>query len=328
MYSDKRLKSLQSWINDELGIQYDHIEPASADASFRRYFRVTMQQGTMIAMDAPPDKEDMHTFINTDHALIEAGVRAPAIKYQDIQKGFLLLEDLGNETALQRLQQSPQQADSLYLNAIKELILLQQGLWQLPSVEMPSYDADKLNAEMQLFNDWYVERHLGITLDEKQLKILNNTKKILTEACLEQPIVWVHRDYHSRNLMLLENNDIAVIDFQDMVQGPISYDLVSLFKDCYIQWPRQQQLDWLANYHQLIDQAYPFQIDFDDLVRWYDFTGLQRHLKVLGIFCRLYYRDKKSQYLNDLPMVKSYVQEVCQLYPELAEFKSLFTDLH
>jgi len=321
---DIRLNSIKDWLSNELKLSINSIAPASADASFRRYFRAQTDQGVFIVMDAPPEKESIDGFINIAHALSDVGVHAPAIKAQDIKKGFLLLEDLGSCTYLDILNDNP---NTLYSAAIDSLIKIQQGS-NNHSLKPPLYDAEKLEQEMDLFEHWYLGKHLNLPLNESMKGAWRECKSVLIDACLEQPQTWVHRDYHSRNLMVTEHDSPGVIDFQDMVVGPISYDLASIFKDCYIQWPRHQQLSWLEEYREkantMLEPAKLKPLTQEKLVEWFDLTGLQRHLKVLGIFCRLNYRDGKEQYMQDLPLVAQYTLEALTLYPQLDSFKQQF----
>ena len=324
--SDKRLDLLRAWLEKDLGYSIEKLEPASADASFRRYFRAYSKGQSYIVMDAPPQQEPLSPFINTAQALISQNVHAPKIFAQNISAGFLLLEDFGDQTYLDALKARSSSADALYEDAIAALIDCQSGIHAQTSIELADYSAEKLNEEMEIFSDWYLGKHLGLQLNEQQIRLWDSTKEYLIGACLEQPEVWVHRDYHSRNLMLIEGNNPGVIDFQDMVIGPIAYDLASIFKDCYIEWPREQQLIWLENYRKLAVEKLDIAIESKQLIRWYDLTGLQRHLKVLGIFCRLYHRDGKSNYLNDLPLTARYVLEVLPRYPELNAFEKTFSE--
>ncbi|MEM7357684.1 MAG: phosphotransferase [Pseudomonadota bacterium] len=322
---DKRLKQIEFWLPEVIGETILSLEVASADASFRRYFRATTKDGSYVVMDAPPDKEPLAPFIAIDRALLDLGVHAPAIHAEDLEQGFLLLEDLGNTTYLQKL---PGSSQSLYSAAIDTLIKIQCGSDISPDHVLPAYDAARLRQEMGLFDDWYLKRHVDVQLNEAQQLIWNDTQQILIDACLEQPQVWVHRDYHSRNLMVTDQDSPAVIDFQDMCVGPISYDLASLFKDCYIEWPRDTQHEWLEAYYLRALNTVPnVNFSLSDLLRWFDLTGLQRHLKVLGIFCRLNYRDGKSHYLGDLPLVKKYTLEVLDYYPDLNNFRRMLTSL-
>jgi len=326
---DSRLTELEEWLTNVAKLEIAKLEPASEDASFRRYFRVTTKSATsLIAMDAPPDKEPIDTFVTLAKQLRALNLHAPKIYLDDPKQGFILLEDLGDQTYFSAL---PANADQLYSDAISALVILQtKSLTQ--SHQPEKYDAHKLVTEMELFRSWFLERHLQTQPYEAAHAVWLQTKQFLVYECLNQPQVWVHRDYHSRNLMLTEQNSPGIIDFQDLVVGPIAYDLASIFKDCYIQWPRAQQMDWLANYFDQYQEAATSAysdaaFDFEQLVRWYDLTGLQRHLKVLGIFCRLNYRDNKNHYLSDLPLVARYVLDVLPRYPELNEFARHYTHL-
>ncbi len=319
---DTRLESLKTWLNETLNTSNFSIERASEDASFRRYFRVTNASQTLIAMDAPPDKENSEPFVRISQALSELAVHTPAIYAHDLSQGFLLLEDLGQTDYLSALNNitahNADTANRLYSDAIKALISIQKGN---PTDAAP-YSKEKLAEEMDLFPTWFLERHLNQTMSSTQSQVWRQTSARLIKVCLEQPQVWVHRDFHSRNLMVVDSNNPGVIDFQDLVVGPISYDLASIFKDCYIEWPRNRQLAWLKDYYTQLDQT---SFSYEQLVRWYDLTGFQRHLKVLGIFCRLNYRDAKERYLDDLPLVAKYCLEVLELYPELDDFKREFS---
>ena len=317
---DTRLIHLKDWLQTIIPNEDFNLTSASADASFRRYFRITTKQRVFICMDAPPEKEDCRPFVHFADLLQKQGVYVPKIYAQNIEQGFILLEDLGRVDFLTSLE-SAGEPDILYQSAIDVLIKIQQGDPDLA----PKYDKTKLIEEMSLFNDWFIERHLGASLDTKSIDVWNLLQERLCLACLEQPQVWVHRDFHSRNLMVAENNNTGVIDFQDLVTGPISYDLASIFKDCYIKWPRQRQLSWLKEYHHKSNNE---SFSFDQLTQWYDLTGFQRHLKVLGIFCRLKYRDGKESFLKDLPRVANYCLEVMEIYSnsitEINEFHDLF----
>ena len=315
-----RLTQLQRWLDSLSENTYTDVKPASADASFRQYFRVTNSKDnkTYIVMDAPPEKEDCHPFLLVTDLIRGVGVNAPDVISVDLHQGFLLLDDLGNKPYLDYLDEDS--ADSLYTDAIDALVKMQtiDGM-------LPKYDEQFLQAEMDLFETWYLNRHLGIELDPAQKASLNDVCKLLIQSAIEQPQVFVHRDYHSRNLMNTDDNNPVVIDYQDAVIGPISYDLVSLFKDCYIEWPRERVELWLDLYlaritpTRLIDKA--------TLARWFDLMGVQRHLKVLGIFARLNYRDGKAQYLDDLPLTLKYVLDACDSYEELQPLRSLFEQI-
>ena len=270
-------------------------------------------------MDAPPDKEDCNPFIYITGLLRDAGVNAPAIHQMDQENGFLLLDDLGHKPYLDYLDDNT--ADELYADALSALIHMQNID---RDSELPSYDQQRLQDEMNLFEPWYLNRHLDIALTNQQKASMQQIFDLLIKSAQEQPQVFVHRDYHSRNLMLLEENNPGVIDYQDAVIGPVTYDLVSLFKDCYIEWPRKKVEAWLDSFLQQTDL--PFDFDGSQFIRWFDLMGVQRHLKVLGIFARLNYRDGKPQYLNDLPLTLKYVVDTCKRYDELSPLLNLLDE--
>ena len=308
--SQERMSQLEDWLNAIPAHELVDIRPASADASFRRYFRVTDRNTgkTFVVMDAPPDKEDCKPFIHITQLLRSVSVNAPDIITMDLAQGFLLLDDLGDRQYLDYLDDNS--SDDLYHDALIALINMQRI-----QNHLPPYDKQRLHDEMGLFEPWYLNKHLGITLDDEQKTVINSIYDLLIESAQEQPQVFVHRDYHSRNLMLLDEDNPGVIDYQDAVIGPVTYDLVSLFKDCYIEWPRDKVEHWLDKY--LRSTAIDLPVDRRRFIRWFDLMGVQRHLKVLGIFARLNYRDGKSQYLNDLPLTLKYVIDTCSQYDEL-----------
>ncbi len=314
-----RLAQLQQWLESLAENTYTNLEPASADASFRQYFRVTNNKDnkTYIVMDAPPEKEDCRPFLQVTELIRNIGVNAPNIISMDMQQGFILLDDLGNKPYLDHLDENS--ADNLYVDAIDALIKM-----QTIDAILPAYDEQLLQTEMDLFETWYLNRHLDTQLNETQKALLNSVFNVLIQNAIEQPQVFVHRDYHSRNLMITDQDNPGVIDYQDAVIGPITYDLVSLFKDCYIEWPREKVELWLDLYLARITPARL--IDKETLLRWFDLMGVQRHLKVLGIFARLNYRDGKSQYLNDLPLTLKYVLDTCERYEELQPLKQLLEE--
>ncbi len=322
------MQQLNDWLAVVLKKKSYGIEPASSDASFRRYFRVTVDGETLIAMDAPPPQEDCTPFVHAAEVFGAAGLNVPKIIAQDIPNGFLLLSDLGNTTFLSALQapNGLEVAADLYRDASNALIKMQ--LASKPDV-FPPYDEALLTREMQLFPDWYVAKHLNVTLTEAQQQVMNKTFAMLNANILAQPKVYVHRDYHSRNLMVQENShDLGVLDFQDAVYGPITYDLVSLLKDAYISWEEDQILDWAVRYWQSARQAgLPMSEDFAEFYRDFEWMGAQRHIKVLGIFARLYHRDGKDGYLKDMPMVMDYLRRVCDRYIELKPFLRLLDEL-
>lgn len=310
---DKRQAELQTWLKEAFNQSDFTLTPASSDASFRRYFRVHFLETTMIAMDAPPEKERCEPFVAVAEHLLSLGVNAPQVLAKNLDAGFLALGDLGNQTYLDALNANT--APSLYQDASSTLIKMQQAA---PLKGLPLYDADLLQQEMQLFVDWYIAKHLGHTLTAAEHTVIQNVFKLLTDSACKQAQVMVHRDYHSRNLMVTEQKNPGVLDFQDAVVGPITYDLVSLLRDAYIVWSEQEVIDWVARYWEQARQAkLPVSNDFSAFYRDFEWMGAQRHIKVLGIFARLHYRDGKSAYLEDLPVVMQYLQLVCERYVEL-----------
>lgn len=314
---NERLNQLHHWLAETIHTSNFHIAPASADASFRRYFRIYYGDQTLIVMDAPPDKEDSRPFIALSQALHAFGLNVPEVLAVDLNQGFLLLTDLGSELYLACLNAAT--VERLYGDALSALLALQVCCPVTPNV--PPYDAKLLNFELSLFRDWFLTRHLGMELGEGVNELLDNTFALLTSSALEQPMVCVHRDYHSRNLMVTPKNNPGILDFQDAVAGPVTYDLVSLLRDCYIAWSREQVLDWVMGYHDLALQAGVISDDHpEQFIGWFDRMGMQRHLKAIGIFARLNHRDGKTGYLNDIPRTLNYVIETAALYPEFAPF--------
>jgi len=303
------------------------LDPASADASFRRYFRVTLPDGsTRIVMDAPPELEDCRPFLKVAALFRDAGVHVPEVYDEDLAQGFLLLSDLGNTTYLSVLNAGT--APKLYRDANAALVDIQ--LSSRPGV-LPEYDRALLTRELQLFPDWYVARHLGITLDDAQEASLRGVFEKILANNLAQPKVFVHRDYHSRNLMVIDKDYPAnpgIIDFQDAVYGPITYDLVSLYRDAYITWDEKDELDFVIRYWEMARKArLPVHADFHDFYRDYEWMGAQRQIKVLGIFARLCYRDGKDAYLNDMPRVMTYLRRTCERYLDLKPLVRLLDQL-
>lgn len=323
---DPRLIQLKQWLADLPGapVQPESIRPASSDASFRRYFRVDGSQGsTYVVMDAPPPQEDVRPFIHVAEVFGQTGASVPQILQKDVERGFLLLSDLGSTTYLNQLNQDS--AHKLYMDAIDSLVLIQAQ--SKPGV-LPEYDRALLTRELMLFPDWYVGKHLDVTLSDQQTADLNKVFDLLLANNLAQPQVYVHRDYHSRNLMVLPQGNPGILDFQDAVYGPITYDLVSLLRDAYIQWDEEMVLDWAIRYWERAKRAgLPVNPDIDAFYRDFEFMGLQRHLKVLGIFARLYHRDGKDAYLKDLPLVMQYTRNAAGRYTQLAPLVRLLDDL-
>ena len=322
---DTRLETLKDWVSKVLDVSEYELRPASADASFRRYFRVTSRGATHIVMDAPPDKEDMRPFIEIAHRLHQLGLNVPEVLEQDLGRGYLLLTDLGDRMYLPQLNAGT--VERLYGDALGALVVLQTGIFT-DATFLPEYDEPLLRREMELFREWYLGRHLGLNLDAGRQALLDAAFTRLAAAALEQPRVWVHRDYHSRNLMVTARNNPGILDFQDAVRGPITYDLVSLLRDCYIAWPRAQVEEWALGYQTLaLQSGLPVCEDEAGFLRWFDLMGVQRHLKASGIFARLNHRDGKPGYLQDIPRTLGYVVEVSGRYPELQDLHALLMDL-
>jgi aminoglycoside/choline kinase family phosphotransferase len=319
---DLRLALLAQWLKTDLGRRVERIEVASADASFRRYFRAFDAAGVpLIVMDAPPGKEDIRPYLRVAGLLEATGVHVPHVHAFDLERGFVLLEDLGSTPFLSRLA-DPAQVEPLYGDALAALARIQAN-GRDAARELAPYDAAVLEREMALMPEWFCERHLGLVLDDADRALLRTTHDFLIAEALAQPRVFVHRDYHSRNLMVIPQRNPGIIDFQDALAGPVGYDLVSLLKDCYIGWPRARVEGWVAAYRArlraagFVEGAGASDAEF---LRWFDLIGLQRHLKVLGIFARLWYRDGKSGYLADLPLTLHYVRDACARHAELADF--------
>jgi len=321
--TDLRLERLRHWLTAGLLLEAAAIEPASADASFRRYFRVTLADGaTRIVMDAPPDKEDVTPFLRVAAMLADIGVHAPRVLARDEAQGFLLLTDLGSRMYLPELP-LPGQADALYQDAIAALIRIQAGGAQ-HTQQLPAYDETLLRFEMSLFPDWLLARHLQLQLSGTEVTDLARAMDALVRNAVSQPQVFVHRDYHSRNLMICPGDNPGILDFQDAVHGPLTYDLVSLLRDAYIEWPQSQVERWALSYrNQAIANGLYAAGTEADFLRWFDLMGLQRQLKVAGIFARLWHRDGKQGYLADIPRTLGYAASACARHPEFAALGEL-----
>ena len=358
----QRQTQLTGWLSSLYPDETFTIAPASADASFRRYFRATFAGGTTrIVMDAPPQHEDCTPFLHVGKLFEDAGTHVPHVYAQDLAQGFLLLSDLGNTTYLQALTAA--NAPQLYIAATDALIKIQLAS---KANELPPYDEALLRRELNLFPEWYIAKHLGVTLSEKQQAKLEEVFKRILANNLAQPCVYVHRDFHSRNLMYIEsplpnpdgttshstkpasgqvagclpqageganekNNfqfSPGILDFQDAVYGPVTYDLASLFKDAYIKWEEEEIMDWLIRYWEKARKAgLPVRADFGEFYRDYEMMGVQRHIKVLGIFARLYHRDGKDGYLKDMPLVMDYLRRACERYIDLKPLFNLLLEL-
>ncbi len=304
----ERIKKLTNWLNTQLNSVFE-LTPITNDASFRRYFRVDTNGEHYIAMDAPPDKENCHPYVNVANQFVTAGLNAPKVIASDFSQGFLLITDLGSQLYLPALNSST--VEKLYKDAFDALLIMQT----LSAGHLPAYDEALLQREMNLFIDWLLEKYLNYPLStdlRNQLQICFN---ILIDNALSQPQIFVHRDYHSRNLIVTTENNPGILDFQDAVKGPITYDLVSLLRDCYIAWPQSQIETWVKHYYQRTLNVE--NMTEETFLRWFNLMGIQRHLKASGIFARLYCRDQKNGYLKDVPRTLNYIVTVSEHYPEL-----------
>jgi len=321
--NDKRAKAILNWLTNELNLDITLFEPASSDASFRRYFRAQYGQQSYIVMDAPPEKEDTAPFIKVAQLFSQAQVNVPQIIQQNTEQGFLLIEDFGAECLVDCLNDAT--AEVLYSDALSSLITLQKNI-NINNCELPEYDTKLLQAELQLFSDWFLTQQCNLKLSHTQKNIINTSNELLINSALQQAQVCVHRDYHSRNLMHVKTDNPGIIDFQDAVIGPISYDAVSLLRDCYISWPEDRIEQFLKPYYQQLIQAKLIDCAYNQFKRDFDLMGIQRHLKAIGIFSRLNIRDGKSVYLGDIPRTLNYVISVSQKYPELEDFHGFLVD--
>ncbi len=315
---NEREQELINWCRQYYSIVDDSFVRVSGDASFRKYYRFSSKHQSsqkaisLIAVDAPPKHENNDAFIHLSKLLAEHAMPVPLIKHLSTQQGFFILTDFGDQLLLDQL--TTDNADYLYGLASDTLCQLQT----IPTDSLPLYDSTLLQQEMALFSTWYLQRHKHINIDQELQHLLEQTFTLLEQNALQQPQVFVHRDYHSRNLMLLDKDRLGVIDFQDAVLGPVSYDLVSLLRDCYIDWPAQKIQQWIRHF---INQQGSY-YDYAEFKRWFDLMGVQRHLKAVGIFCRLNYRDGKANYLNDIPRTLNYLLTVSSEYQELQEFNN------
>ncbi len=302
-----------AWTREALGDEGVQLTSASADASFRSYWRAQSGGRSWIVMDAPPNREDIGPWLDIAARLCRVGLNAPAIRAADAEQGFVLMSDLGERLYLPELQAGG--ADALYADALAALLVMQT---RADCDGLPQYDAGRLLAEMELMPQWLLQRHLGWTPDCDQWDVIELAFRELAANAIRQEQVFVHRDYHSRNLLVVPTGNPGIIDFQDAVRGPVTYDLVSLLRDCYIEWPAQRVHEWAESYRLHLVEAGLTRVDAATFRRGFDLMGVQRHIKVLGIFCRLWYRDGKAGYLQDLPLVWRYTCDVGRQYPETA----------
>jgi aminoglycoside/choline kinase family phosphotransferase len=336
MPEDLRTLSMFDWLENDLLLSINACAPASSDASFRRYFRVNTSGGCLnagdiapvegeagqqfIVMDAPPNKENIEPFIRIAKLLTQSQINVPAIFQQNLTDGFLLLEDFGNQCFLDQLNETT--ADDLYQTAFDSLFKLHTQA-PVQNSGLPSYDEALLHRELAIFDEWFLTQLLDAQIPAP---VWETVRAILTASALEQPRTFVHRDYHSRNLMVLDSDSPGIIDFQDAVIGPITYDLVSLLRDCYIAWPEHQVEQWRLGYFERLQHAGIVDCTSAQFKRWFDLMGMQRHLKAIGIFSRLHLRDGKSNYLADIPRTLNYITAVCEAYPEFADFNAFLQE--
>jgi aminoglycoside/choline kinase family phosphotransferase len=318
MSANPRAQARLDWTRDALGDASATLEPASADASFRSYWRAHSQGGSWIVMDAPPEREDIRPWLDIARRLRGAGLNAPDVRAADAEHGFVLMSDLGGRLYLPQLKEAG--PTGLYDDALDALLAMQS---KVDASDLPPYDEARLVQEMELLSDWFLQRHLGFTPSCEQWDLVESAFRALVESARMQEQVFVHRDYHSRNLLVGAPGAPGILDFQDAVRGPLTYDLVSLLRDCYISWPDEEVYAWVEEYRQRLVHAGLTRVDEATFRRGFDLMGLQRHIKVLGIFCRLWYRDGKKNYLDDLPLVWHYTQLVGQRYPETAPLVAL-----
>jgi N-acetylmuramate 1-kinase len=313
--TDARLALIHGWLSRELRMPVTSLEPASSDASFRRYFRILSGAASYVVMDAPPERENVRPYLDVSRMLEGIGVHVPHVYQADAARGLVLLEDLGTTLYLQRLSAGDDPAP-LYTGALEALARIQLH-GGAASAQLAPYDRKELLREMSIMPEWFLGRHLGLAPAGADAALLSAAFEFLIAEALAQPKVFVHKDYHSRNLMLTAGANPGVIDFQDAMRGPVGYDLVSLLKDCYIAWPRTRVVEWVREFRALLGARAEAGAHEAQFLRWFDLIGVQRHVKVLGIFCRLWYRDGKPGYLGDLPRTLDYVREACAHYAEL-----------
>ncbi|NPA71366.1 MAG: phosphotransferase [Gammaproteobacteria bacterium] len=335
----ERFQLLLDWLarqplllNEATDTSFSTPVPASSDASFRRYFRVTVTSGiadptSYIIMDAPVEHEDSRPFITVSEQLIEMGLQVPKVLAHDLDLGFLLLTDLGNITYLSVLEEATEsKADQLYQDALSALVRLQTN-GQSAAEQLPVYDRALLETEMNLFPDWLIGTHLQGSIGKLERQNWLSVQTLLQRSAMAQPQVYVHRDYHSRNLMVTEQDNPGVLDFQDAVKGALTYDAVSLLRDCYIAWPAEQVKEWQRSYFlQLCSVNLTAKDEWQGFQKSMDWMGIQRHLKAAGIFARLNHRDGKDGYLNDIPQTLDYIVEVGSQYSEMTDLVRLVED--
>lgn len=316
---DARKQTLVDWLTNQSKIPVFNLQPLQGDASFRRYFRATVPDGSYVVMDAPPERENCVPFVAIANALRAIGVCTPEIKAADIAQGFLVLSDFGSQLYLHEL--AAHNALELYSRALDTLAVL-QTCRQVDGWTLPHFTANFMRNELELFKEWFLQKHLNITFSAQLESQLATTFDFLANAAAAQKQVFMHRDYHSANLMVLPNQKVGVLDFQDAFMGPVTYDLVSLLRDCYIAWPDAMVMQLVQQYHEKINLT---TVSADEFLRWFDLMGLQRHLKALLTFSRKYRRDHDANYLQHIPRTLNYIEKISARYPECAALHNLIS---
>jgi aminoglycoside/choline kinase family phosphotransferase len=318
-FKQLRKQQLHTWINQNTDFECGTLEIVSGDASFRRYFRFVYQEQSVIAVDAPPENEDASQFIAVAQSYRDKGIKVPEIFAFDLAQGFYIQQDFGDRLFSDFLTMDS--CDELYSKALANIPLIQSCLCTEKG-PLPAYDGVFIDRELNIFTDWLLAKYLPLSLTDAEHKMLSKVFDAIKKSCLTQPMAGMHRDYHSRNLMLLEDDEIGVIDFQDAVVGPITYDAVSLLRDCYQDWPQAKVQQWLQNWH----AEYYAQYSWDEFKMWFDCMGMQRHIKIAGIFARLFIRDNKLGYLSDIPRTLHYLIDAASQYPEYSEFANFIRE--
>ncbi len=315
-----RIEILENWLKKQFSLSSIEIVPIKNDASFRQYYRCTINGSSYVVMDAPPDKENIFQFLKITNIFGQTNILVPKVFAHDLEQGFMVLSDFGDTWLLTILKNSTQdEISAWYQRAMDSLSEIQKIPTQ--GLDIPLFNANHIRLELSYFSEWFLSKLLKLSLSQVQLQIINQTESFLIQSAVQEPQVVIHRDYHSRNLMVLPDETLGIIDYQDAMIGPLSYDVASLLKDCYIVWPKVQIESWLHYFYDKIDLEY----SFAEFKKSFELMGLQRHLKVLGVFSRLNLRDNKPHYLNDIPRIIQYVVSVTSLYPELSKLHALFT---
>jgi len=316
---DLRFDGLLQWLNKQFDTDNINIEALDGDAGFRRYFRIHVNEESYIAVDAPPDTCNNASFIDIAQRMRTVGVKTPQIHHVDQDNGWFCLEDFGNELLIRSLNEAS--LASVYQDAFEPLL----SFSRINTQQLPDFDEAFIVRELDIFSEWLLDKHLGISLSEQQNDAWQQCQSLLVQSALAQPQQFMHRDYHSRNIMRCADGSLGIIDFQDAVLGPITYDIVSLLKDCYVKWPREKVLDLFLCYLAQLDSKLVEKYDEKQWIKWFDLMGMQRHLKASGIFARLHHRDNKSHYLKDIPLTLSYIVETANLYSEFSFLSELIS---